>query len=141
MIPNDNREEAIRLLEAYRDDLRTQIEHRKADLDAVMRSIQLLRGTESPPLFAAPQESSYADIGSQAAVNNFLRARAGQAFKPSTIAKELRTLGYQPTCDNPNTFVAMVRTGCIRLEKKGILRQTDVEGKIAFVFPSGGIAT
>jgi hypothetical protein len=142
MIPNGNREKAIRHLEAYCTDLQTQIKQQKVEFDRAMQSLKLLRENTNPSLLEAPaQESSYADLGPQEAVNQFLRAHPGQAFKPSALAKGLRAHGYEPTSDDPNTFVAMVRTGCIRLRDKGVLRQTDIDGKIAFVFPSEGVAT
>jgi hypothetical protein len=133
MTPETDIEQAVRRLEACRAGLRARIEQTKHDLDAVERSIQLLRSEVPEPLISASHNLlRYAELLPQAAVVRFFSEHASQAFKPSAIAGELRRLGCVPKNHDPNVYVTQVRTACLRLVEKNILEQTFIEGKVAF---------
>ena len=141
MDTSDNREQAIRLLEAYKAELRTKHEQAQRDLEAVTHSIHLLRGgirSEAPPEEDGATGSTYADLRPQQAVRRFFREHPRHPYKPSVTAKLLRRLGYQPTTADKNVFVTQVRTACLRLAAKGVLEQTSVDGRIAFQFMPEG---
>jgi hypothetical protein len=135
-----NPERAIDELRRCKQVLLAKLEQIKEDLDSLERSIQVLRGiepgvhTEDVVAHSEGQaiDMVYAGLPPQKAIRLFFQGCPGRPFKPSELAKKLRSLGYQPTTSNPNVFVTQVRTACIRLKDKGFLRQTDVSGKVAF---------
>ena len=133
MDQSDSREQAIRVLEAYRAELRTKLEQAKRDLEAVEHSIHLLGGTgPKPDAEDVPGSGAYASLPPQQAVEKFLREHPERPFKPSVLARKLRSLGYEPTTTDPNVFVTQVRSACLRLAQKGMVERTEVNGKVAF---------
>lgn len=133
MSPDDNPEQAIRLLRKCQEELRTKVERHRRDLEAVDRAIELLQQRPpAMPVTADPNQSSYAELGPRWAVAKYFQECPGIAIKPSTLAKELVEMGCKRTNRDNNVFVAQIRTACLRLTEKGLLQQTTLDGKVAF---------
>lgn len=136
-----NPERAIAELRRCQEVLLASLEQTKQDLEALERSMRILQGigpdSHRQDARARPEDTaaSIVDLPPQKAVLAFFQEHAGRSFKPSALAKKLRALGYEPTTSNPNVFVTQIRTACLRLSAKGILRLTDVNGKVAFQHP------
>jgi len=139
MNASNNREQAIRVLEACKAELRTKLEQRQHDLEAVEHSIRVLRGiaSEALPGETGPEGSAYADLRPQQAVAKFFQEHPQQPYKPSVAARKLRRFGYQPTTTDRNVFVTQVRTACLRLAEKGILKKATIDGRAAFQLAGG----
>ena len=132
--PQQGRARAIEALEAYKRTLLQRLERTKRDLEAVDRVTRGLHEIEAEPdaADAATTPGGYPDLPPQKAVQKFFREHPDRAFKPSTLARKLRLLGYEPTTSDKNIFVTQCRTACLRLVDKGILQQTEVGGRAAF---------
>ena len=135
MTMSEDREQAIRLLESCRTELMASIEKGKEDLEAIQRSIQLLKGESHKfPVLAREnaQQEDYSGMGPREAVMKYFLAHSEDALKPSVIARKLASMGYQRTNPNFNVFVTQVRTTCLRMVVKGVLIKTNLAGKTAF---------
>jgi len=127
-------------LQHCRQALLTKLEKAKRDLEAVERAMQLLRGCDADTeaseddvrTYAKHVGEMYTQLPPQKAIRRFFMDNPGQSFKPSVLARKLRSLGYAPTTSNRNIFVTQVRTACVRLKTKGFLEQTELNGRIAF---------
>ncbi len=140
MTMSEDREQAIRLLENCRTELTASLEKGKQDLEAIERSIRLLKGeTRKFPLLSRENahQEGYGGLGPQKAVLKFFQAHPGRALKPNVVARQLASNGYQRANPNFNVFVTQVRTACLRMAVKGVLTKTDLDGRMAFVLAQG----
>lgn len=128
-------ERGIEWLEHYRRTLLAKLDGLRKDLEAADRVILGVRAAQVGDGDAiASISQGYAGLAPQKAVRRFFGENPRYPFKPSVLAKKLRALGFEPTTESKNVFVTQVRTACKRLVDKGLLHQTEVDGKVAFRF-------
>jgi len=131
----DKHRDTVKSLEQYKRRLQAKLEQVSKDLEAVdrvIRGMQDIEGDASAQGDTDTTSGGYAELPPQTAVRKFFRENPDRSFKPSVLAKKLRSLGYVPTTTDSNVFVTQIRTACIRLAEKGRLRQTTIDGKVAF---------
>jgi chemotaxis response regulator CheB len=139
MMSDKKRRAAIRALEVYAEELRTEIEHQtatlKRKLEAVEQSIRTLAaqvqlvGVQEP---SSPQPivGIYSGLGPQAAAEKFLQEHPGEFFRPSEVARDLRANGF--TVSNPKLATQQVSIALGRAVDKGIAVDGKRDGRRVF---------
>jgi hypothetical protein len=137
MIEHNKRETLLAALTSYANDIRNEIERKtqelSAELSRVEQAIAALSGENGPAdtdVLRPPSGGEYEGIGTQRAVEKFLRANPGRMFRPKSIAELLKASGF--TVSDPRLAKQYILIALIRAVKKGVAMEGKLEGKKAF---------
>ena len=129
---------ALRSLNAWADELESEIRRATEPLSAELARVRLLisqvsKGSSIQPVLPIPSIVAGDDFvgrGPQGAVEQFLRSHAEDFHRPVDIRRRLETGGF--TVKTPRLLGQAVAVACQRAVGKKLVEEGEIDGKRAF---------